>query len=281
MSYIITDDKHYKNIAKSLRSKMQTDREYYPKDMAIAIDNIPSSADGTDEPIGGIYLLNPDENGKPTEIKVIGLKNDTSPVSTILTSNNIKNSVKKITFVNCSINKINDKDFANLTNLEEFFVPDGVTYIGWHAFSGCEHLKKIVIPEGITQINQGTFNKCGMLEELYIPKGVTSINYQSIVNCYSLKTIFFPNSLTVTHTYFSLGLNVSFDNPILEDGFNCNNFPLAVSSLYSRETILKCLNALADRTGQTAYKLQIGATNLAKLTEEDILIATNKNWTLA
>ena len=59
MSYIITDDKHYKNIAKSLRSKMQTDREYYPKDMAIAIDNIPSSADGTDNPITGIYFLNP------------------------------------------------------------------------------------------------------------------------------------------------------------------------------------------------------------------------------
>ena len=53
MSYIITDDKHYKDIANSIRSKMQTDREYYPDDMAIAVDNIPSSADGTDNPITG------------------------------------------------------------------------------------------------------------------------------------------------------------------------------------------------------------------------------------
>ena len=278
MSYIITDDKHYKNIAKSLRSKLRTDKKYGPSEMATAIDNIPSSADGTDEPIGGIYLLNPDENGNPTEVKVIGLKKNTEPVSSILTNNNIRNSVKKITFSNVSITNINDKDFSDLKNLEEFFVPDGVTYIGWHAFSGCEHLKKIVIPEGITQINQGTFNKCGMLEELYIPKGVTSISYQSIMNCYSLKTIFFPNSLTVTHTYFSSGLNVSFDNPILEDGFNCNNFPLAVSSLYSRETILKCLDALADRTGLATYTLAIGSTNLKKLTDSDIEIATNKNW---
>ena len=66
-----------------------------------------------------------------------------------------------------------------------------------------------------------------------------------------------------------------------DDNFNCKNVNLSMSSKYTRETILQWLNALADRTGQTAYKLTIGATNLAKLTEEDILIATNKNWTLA
>jgi hypothetical protein len=41
------------------------------------------------------------------------------------------------------------------------------------------------------------------------------------------------------------------------------------------------LEALADRTGQTAKTLTMGATNLAKLTDGQKAIATNKNWTLA
>jgi len=39
--------------------------------------------------------------------------------------------------------------------------------------------------------------------------------------------------------------------------------------------------ALADRTGQTAYTLTLGATNLKKLSDEQKAIATDKNWTLA
>jgi hypothetical protein len=41
------------------------------------------------------------------------------------------------------------------------------------------------------------------------------------------------------------------------------------------------LEALADRTGETAYTLTIGATNLNKLTAEQKAIAIGKNWNLA
>ena len=39
--------------------------------------------------------------------------------------------------------------------------------------------------------------------------------------------------------------------------------------------------ALKDNTGTTAKTLTLGATNLAKLTEEQKQIATDKNWNLA
>ena len=48
-----------------------------------------------------------------------------------------------------------------------------------------------------------------------------------------------------------------------------------------REALLEVLGNLKDLTGLTSKKLTLGSTLLAKLTEEDKLIATNKNRTLA
>jgi hypothetical protein len=49
----------------------------------------------------------------------------------------------------------------------------------------------------------------------------------------------------------------------------------------TRKSLRAVINGLADLTGQTTQTLTIGATLMAKLTEEDIAIATNKNWNLA
>lgn len=48
-----------------------------------------------------------------------------------------------------------------------------------------------------------------------------------------------------------------------------------------RASLRAVINGLADLTGQTAQTLTLGAKLIAKLTEEDIAIATNKNWTIA
>lgn len=47
-----------------------------------------------------------------------------------------------------------------------------------------------------------------------------------------------------------------------------------------RASLRAIINGLADLTGQTAQPLTLGATLMAKLTEEDIAIATSKNWTI-
>lgn len=49
----------------------------------------------------------------------------------------------------------------------------------------------------------------------------------------------------------------------------------------NRASLRALINGLADLTGQTAQTLTIGETLIAKLTEEDIAIATAKNWTIA
>ena len=57
------------------------------------------------------------------------------------------------------------------------------------------------------------------------------------------------------------------------------SFNISASTKFTRAALVEILNNLATIT--STYKLTMGATNLAKLTDEDKAIATNKGWTLA
>ena len=59
------------------------------------------------------------------------------------------------------------------------------------------------------------------------------------------------------------------------------NLDISFCTKMTREALLEVLGNLKDLTGATSKKLTLGSDLLAKLTEDDIAIATNKNWTLA
>ena len=81
---------------------------------------------------------------------------------------------------------------------------------------------------------------------------VTNMN-NIFASCYSLKSILMTN--------IGVSLNI------------------ASSTLFERSDLVTILNNL--KTVTTTKVLTMGATNLAKLTDEDKAIATNKGWTLA
>jgi hypothetical protein len=137
----------------------------------------------------------------------------------------------------------------------EFAIPYGCTQIGHSAFRGCK-LESIVIPNSVTFIDDYAFNSCNVLKYLNLPNSIRSTGYLALVGCTSLEFV------------------------TLENGFNCR-LNISSSTKFSAETLVAMFEALADLTGQEAKTLTIGSTNLAKLTEEQIAIATNKNWTLA
>ena len=58
------------------------------------------------------------------------------------------------------------------------------------------------------------------------------------------------------------------------------NLNISASTKFTREALLEIIGNLKAQTSGTKT-LTMGATNLAKLTEEDKAIATNKGWTLA
>ena len=59
------------------------------------------------------------------------------------------------------------------------------------------------------------------------------------------------------------------------------NFNISVSTRFTREALVEIIGNLRDMTGSTAKTLTMGSTNMAKLTAEDIAVATDKNWTIA
>lgn len=178
------------------------------------------------------------------------------------------------------ITKIGNYAFSNYPILKNIILSDTVNSIGSSAFYYNNNLKSITLSKNLTLISDRAFRDCHSLAEINIISKIKNIGDYAFQGCVSLEKINLPKTLSViSSTAFVNCKNLQFIT--LGDGFNANNLNLSASSLYTQETILQWLNALADRTGQTAYKLTIGATNLAKLTEQDILIATNKNWTLA
>ncbi|MDD6735740.1 MAG: leucine-rich repeat protein [Clostridiales bacterium] len=61
-----------------------------------------------------------------------------------------------------------------------------------------------------------------------------------------------------------------------------NGFNLASCTLLTHDSLMSVINALADKSSETTitWKVTLGTDNLAKLTDEEKAIATNRNWTL-
>lgn len=77
--------------------------------------------------------------------------------------------------------------------------------------------------------------------------------------------------------YCSNLTNITFaDSSIIN-----NSTSFSACTKLTVDSILNILNILKDLTGSTSATLTLGATNLAKLTDEQKAIATNKNWVLA
>lgn len=77
-------------------------------------------------------------------------------------------------------------------------------------------------------------------------------------------TSMFNNCSSLTEIHMT-GMKVSFD--------------ISASTLFTESALVEILNNLATVT--STLTLTMGATNLAKLTQAEIGIATNKGWTLA
>ena len=119
------------------------------------------------------------------------------------------------------------------------------------------NISELVIPNGVTSIRGYMFAEFTSLTDITIPNSVTTIGEGAFFECFSLTSVTIGN------------------------GFNVDYLDLSDSELLSVDTLVGMLNALADRTGLSAYTLILGSTNLGKLSNEQIAIATEKNWMLA
>ena len=164
--------------------------------------------------------------------------------------------------------------------IEEVTLPSTIKVINAYTFYKNYNLQTINMPSSLVRIETGAFLQCNSLTNITLPSGVQYLRNQAFYDCRGLKTISIPNS-TKEFGDRAFGLCSSLENVVFESGFNANGLDLSASTLYSVNTLVTMLNALSDRTGLEAYTLVLGSANLAKLSNEEIVIATQKNWTLA
>ena len=152
-------------------------------------------------------------------------------------------------------------------------------------FRGCSSLTSLDVSgfdtANVTQM-QNMFNGCSSLTSLDVSgfdtTNVTSMDYM-FHNCSSLTSLdlsgFDTSEVTSMSTMFHGCKNLT----ILKAP---NSIPVSISvsgSILDRESLLDILDSLA--TVVISQTLWLGATLIAKLTEEEIASAVNKGWTVA
>ena len=153
--------------------------------------------------------------------------------------------------------------FEDVRNVKYISLPNLKNFRSGYAnslFNRNYSLEKIDLPQ-IPRITERMFADCCRLKEFEIPYTCTSIDKASdrrsaFTGCVSLTNL------------------ILFENFNL-DNLNCTDCPL------THDCIIDMFNKLKDLTGENSLTLTIGANNLAKVTDEEKLIANNKNWILA
>ena len=86
--------------------------------------------------------------------------------------------------------------FSCCMKLEHVSIPETVAAIGDYAFNDCDSLRSAAVPDGITAIGEGTFAYCEALEDVSLPDSVESLGMWAFAGCDSLVQISLPDGLT-------------------------------------------------------------------------------------
>lgn len=163
--------------------------------------------------------------------------------------------------------------------------------VSLRTFNKCTSLVKVNVTGYLDTLNTGdaVFGGCTKLEEVTFAEGMITIGSSIFYGCKALKKVYLPSSITTSYqnglTTTSSSYYVFESCTALEDvqvGTDWNmSLRLNVSSNLTADSMVAMFNNLKNLTDETAKTLTLGSTNLAKLTDEQKAIATNKNWILA
>lgn len=150
-------------------------------------------------------------------------------------------------------------------------------------------LRKVIYPPSMPYIyNAGYFlNSLFSLEELFIPKDFGSLSERGThinqISYFNIPDFVFdiPDckllDFGISNSSFN-GIKFSKESQFVWNN-SYNNVLSIIYCVISREALVDIFNQLPDFTGQSTRTMNlVGTTGAQELTEEDIKIATGKNW---
>lgn len=84
----------------------------------------------------------------------------------------------------------------NNVTITDLVIPEGVTEIKRHAFSGWTDLLSLSLPNSLLSIGHGAFAYCSHLTSIAVPEGVSIIDKATFSGCSNLATITLPSTIT-------------------------------------------------------------------------------------
>lgn len=149
---------------------------------------------------------------------------------------------------------------SSLTSIPPLDTSNGTDFN--RMFSSCDKLTSIPQLDTSNGKNFGSmFNNCRALTSISLlnMSNVSGTNWSSMFyNCPALKNVTFEGTIPVRGNMSAFS--------------SCPNLTV--------ESLMSFINALTNMSDTATYTITIGSTNLAKLTEEQIQIATDKRITL-
>lgn len=198
----------------------------------------------------------------------------------------------------CNASKTDtDYMFAGQNWTVETFTPPAVTLRPTRAFY---MFSRIAISGDFAELcsNRGfsvDFSQCTYIDNLFNnASGITRLGVLDFsgasasannvfINATRLKTIdkLIVGENTKAYTNWFNGCS-ALENLTIEGVIDKNGFSVQWSPKLTHDSLISIINVLKDLTGSgTAYTVTLGTTNLAKLTDVEKAIATQKGWTLA
>lgn len=175
-------------------------------------------------------------------------------------------------------------DCTGLTFDSTFFENATTTNSLFYLYQGTELPKGVIMPKA-TSIGNSGFGAAYYITEIYDMQIPVQSTWNNCFNsCGELVTIGFPIKSDVNTVFPNIFygcrelVNVTFDGEIGQ------NISMSACTKLSHDSLMSLINTLYDYKAEgstTTRTATLGATNLAKLTDTEKAIATQKGWTLA
>ena len=193
---------------------------------------------------------------------------------------------------------IENFNISKVTSLDGVFSGCGLTSINLDSwdFNGVTNVYNMFAKSKIKTLDTTNWdvstitnfgNFCNGATCEYITLTFSGSMWAVMHTCTNVKHVTWKNCTVTIDNYSFPGFNnsanaewqITFDNAIIS-AENGTNGILSNYKHLTVESLMSVINALADRTGMDGDTLTLGSVNLAKLTPEQIKIATDKNWTV-
>ena len=211
-----------------------------------------------------------------------GLTSFTSDLSSLTNGASMFSGCSKLTSWNIELPKLTSGSymFYGCRSLTSFTSDLSSLTSGESMFSSCKALTSWNIE--LPKLTSGSYMFIGCSNLTSFTSDLSSLTSGESMfdGCNSL-TSFTSDLSSLTNGRYIFYSCKGLTNVTLSGTLNCNNLSFSASTALTVDSMVNIISVLVDRTDQSSYTLNLGSTNLAKLTDEQKAVATNKNWVLS